>query len=841
MALGHYFIFLFCLLMSWSRLMAGSGPADVLLSRGHTAVQEGRLPDAHQCLKELRILKLTAVQSLGTSLLEASILHDRGRIIEAMMRTRSVIDACKQGFYPPSLLADAYIEYARCCRSLLRLEHFRTAMDTLNILLSTYDLPRSYRLTYHTNKAIYYSLRIMIDRALAHVDTMMTLLPDRSAGYNAGHRPHRALSIWLNLNRNHHIKEARPIIDSIMKTIRQPAEKEDPYGSIMLWRSIGNYWNDRSYTGKWTQVEKIASSNAQASFDKALALLNRHFPENHAERIVLMNLKGLNYFYGKEYLSSFRCFQNSEEIIDKAGYSVASYTYQHEVTAHWQLLSLEKALSGKALTEKKWKLLRKWQEIARHWEAWQQINNRDSLKHFHEIFSSEPDMVIAYLCHGLFNDTGDPSLLDSAFVAMERSQYSELRKKMTGKVGTLPAEFPGLKKIQEGLNSDEAIIRFVDTDVIRMKYLAMVITRDTTCFLSIDASSPAFKDLYLNESEDNICKNLSSVKRFFHQAYNAYFLKIEKCLSPTIRKLTIVPSGSMMALNFGLLIPDTMDIRKYGDIRYLKDRYQFRYEFSWLFAEQRRNLTPYKKIAGSGLNLVFNLDYSATKYYRLPFMDSLSSTLSDRFGFTHLNQGNATVATYRATSGKADIIHFSGHAFAHMNHWADQHIVLDSMDVRDKRYLTPYDIIEWETNASMVVLSICNGGLGPIQPGGIKNLMYWFTYAGVRSCVYGYWKMDDRSTAIILERFYTHLSEGMKKSEALAAARNDYISSVRSDEELNPIYWGSLMTIGDDAPVAIKMQNKNEGWRWPIFVITVLLAVTGIMIYLYKDRLLKAT
>jgi CHAT domain-containing protein len=835
-----YFILPLCLLLSSNFLKAGNGTVEILLSRGHKAVHEGRIADARQCLKELQVLKLTTAQSLNTALLEAGIMHDRGRIFEAMTQTRSVIDACKQGNYPPSLLADAYIEYARCCRSLLRLEHFNTAMDTLKILLSRYDLPRSYRLTYHTNKAIYYSLRIVIDRALAHIDTMMSLAPGRSDGYQVKHRPHRALSIWINLKRNYHFEETAPVIDSIMKTIRQPAEKEDPFGSIMLWRAIGNFWNDRSQTGKWTQVEKTASSKALASFDKALELLDRHFPENHAERITLLNLKGLTYYFTRDYRTSLRFFQNSEAIMDEVGYSVACYTYQHEFTAHWQLMSAENFLQGKALTEKRWKELHRWQEIAKHWEAWQQINFRDSLKHSHEIFSSEPDVNIAFLCHGLYEDSGDPSLLDTAFAAMERSQYSELRKKMTGQTGAVSMEIPGLKKIREGMGRDEAIIRFVDTYIFGVKNLVMVISKDTTCFIRFDASAPAMKDLYLETEEDSICKNLESVKRFFHQAYDAYFLEIEKCLSPTIRKLTILPSANTIRLNFGLLIPDTTGIQKFRDIRYLKDRYLIRYDFSWLVSELRARLSQIRKPNETGTKLVFNPDYTDTKYYRLPFMDSLSATLADRFGFIHLNKGKATVAAYRERSGNADILHFSGHAFSHIFHWADQQIVLDSMNAGDSRYLNPYDIIETETNASMVVLSICNGGLGPIQPGGIKNLMYWFTYAGVRSCVYAYWKLDDHSTSTILERFYFHLSEGMDKSDALAAARNDYFSSVRSDEELNPIYWGGLIAIGDDMPVAIRMEKKETGTNWPVFLIITLITVTGTLIYLKRDRFQRA-
>jgi CHAT domain-containing protein len=221
-------------------------------------------------------------------------------------------------------------------------------------------------------------------------------------------------------------------------------------------------------------------------------------------------------------------------------------------------------------------------------------------------------------------------------------------------------------------------------------------------------------------------------------------------------------------------------------------------------------------------------------------MDSLSASLRREFGFGKFQKGEATSSAYLEWASNAEIMHFSGHAFSNSLHWADQYIVLDSIQERDKKFLSPHEIIKTETDASMVVLSICNGGMGPMQPGGIKNLMYWFTYAGVRSCIYAYWKLDDHSTSIILERFYLHLSEGMKKSDALAAARNDYISSVRSDEELNPIYWGGLMAIGDDAPISIIRGKKETKTKWPVFITITLITVIGSLIYLKRDRFKRA-
>jgi CHAT domain-containing protein len=816
-------------------LIAGSSPAEVLLKKAQTAIVRGQLSEARRCLDRLQAYRLTSTQQSAITLLEAEILQDMGLIKESMDKLKIFIGGGRQRNIPVPQLADAYIAYARNCRSLIWLELFNSALDSLGTLVRQHGLSDPYRMAFHTNKALYHLIQIQSDRAKPYMDSMVSILDHAPSAERHRYMPERVFAVLLTAHRNERINHFDAKIDSVMQTIHAPLTTTDPYGSIMLWRALGNYWMDRT-NPEDPKVNRRAEGFAQASFDKALQILDRHYPQNDIERISLMNLKGLCNYRAGSYAASLVWYQKSEDILDKAQYPVSFYTYQHEFTALWQYWCMEKFLKGKALTKKRWQQLRRWQEIGRYWEKWKQINRNDSLLHYQGEYTWEPDAMTAMLLHGLYTDTNDASLLDSAFVAMEHSRYTELREKMIRQRKTTLPEIPSLRVIRESLSREEAIISFIDAGISEIRTLAMVISRDTIGFILIDDTYSLKRDIRNFTTEEFVSNDLGSVKQHFHNVYNFIFKDIEKFLALNVRKLTIHPSGFIMSLNFDLLIPDTNGVRSFSDIRYLKDRFVIRYDQSWMISKIRQKEVQQVPQTTKRVNLVFNPDYSGTPHYRLPFMDRLSMTLQERHGFSRAKKGEATVAAYRLGAGTADVIHFSGHAFSNMALWADQYIVLDSVDLWDKPELRPFDIIRSETQARMVVLSICNGGLAKLESGPLKNLVYWFTYAGAQSCVYAYWKMDDRSTAMILERFYIHLSEGMVKSDALSAAKDDYLLSVKTDEERNPLYWGSLMVIGDDRPIQIPVRKTSHKMIWAFMLAGVIVMATGIWIYQKRGR-----
>jgi CHAT domain-containing protein len=98
-------------------------------------------------------------------------------------------------------------------------------------------------------------------------------------------------------------------------------------------------------------------------------------------------------------------------------------------------------------------------------------------------------------------------------------------------------------------------------------------------------------------------------------------------------------------------------------------------------------------------------------------------------------------------------------------------------------------------NANLVTLSACDTALSKIQGGDdLVGLSRGFIYAGTPSLLATLWKVDDRSTAVLMERFYTNWIKGMSKAEALREAQ---LSLKAMPQYKHPFYWAPFVLIGD--------------------------------------------
>jgi hypothetical protein len=142
----------------------------------------------------------------------------------------------------------------------------------------------------------------------------------------------------------------------------------------------------------------------------------------------------------------------------------------------------------------------------------------------------------------------------------------------------------------------------------------------------------------------------------------------------------------------------------------------------------------------------------------------------------------------------------------------------------------------WATE--LAVLSACNTAMGDIKIGeGVFGLRRAFAVAGAKTLVMSLWSVPDRATALLMERFFTNLRQGLGRADALQDAQN-YIRTItvkqlqQSDlgrsvlEELknlipqdyqfcqddrpieHPYFWGAWVCQGDTTPM-----KKSEGWE----------------------------
>lgn len=191
-------------------------------------------------------------------------------------------------------------------------------------------------------------------------------------------------------------------------------------------------------------------------------------------------------------------------------------------------------------------------------------------------------------------------------------------------------------------------------------------------------------------------------------------------------------------------------------------------------------------------------------YVQQPFLTQLAEKLKGIFNSRAFVGPEATERVVKSGISGARMLHIGTHGIIDDNSPLFSRLVF-SKDSSEDGYLHTYEIYAQQFDAALAVLSACESGTGTLSSGeGVVSLAHAFTHAGCPSVLMSLWKIDESSSAEILEKFYVHLRQGYSKSEALRQAKLDYIEEV-PPELRSPYYWAGLVIIGDDSPVVTGM------------------------------------
>jgi CHAT domain-containing protein len=142
------------------------------------------------------------------------------------------------------------------------------------------------------------------------------------------------------------------------------------------------------------------------------------------------------------------------------------------------------------------------------------------------------------------------------------------------------------------------------------------------------------------------------------------------------------------------------------------------------------------------------------------------------------------------------ILHFAAHAMTDEVFPARSAILLGSDSDREDGLLRMDEVLALDLSSELVVLSGCETGVGQLlRAEGTLGFTWAFLSAGSSAIVASQWSVNDRSTAQIMEAFYSEMSHGLSPTAALRAAKLAMLDSERVAFR-HPYYWAPFVLVG---------------------------------------------
>ncbi len=182
----------------------------------------------------------------------------------------------------------------------------------------------------------------------------------------------------------------------------------------------------------------------------------------------------------------------------------------------------------------------------------------------------------------------------------------------------------------------------------------------------------------------------------------------------------------------------------------------------------------------------------------LPHVAAEGQAVVAAFGGLLLREEQATLGALRGRAGDCDVLHLAAHA-----HFRPDEPLFSALQLHDGQ-LSTLEVFDLELSCSLATLSACETALGTTGAGDeLMGLSRAFLYAGAPSLLLSLWKVEDRSTALLMGVFYEALCKGVAKAPALRRAQLALLRGEVGDgpDYSAPFYWAPFQLIGHVGPV----------------------------------------
>jgi len=380
-----------------------------------------------------------------------------------------------------------------------------------------------------------------------------------------------------------------------------------------------------------------------------------------------------------------------------------------------------------------------------------------------------------------------------------------------------------LKGLKDNIPSSTTLVRYLYINDILYAFV-------------IDASSLHMVTLNTNNLSNQIAllnKKTEAIETTFElQAtlYNQLWKPLEHYINN--KDIVVVPDKELFNLSFELLTNTVCSDYKELSTNSLLANYNISYNYSLFLIDKNSQPVGYDanfigfapefsdemktnyKIA---IKDSLDMDYAYLKLLPQPFAKDLTQNYSKLFnGNSFLNE-RASKSIFTKNAKEHKIIHIGTHAESDNVTPEFSRLIFAKNEDEENNSLYTFEIYNQNLASNLAILTACETGKPSYQPGeGMISLAHAFNYAGSESILTSLWKIDEQSSAKILEYFYDNISKGLKKDEALKDAKLKYIANAEGRTSA-PQYWAGLVLIGDTEPIT-----------WLVIAVVILGAILGL-------------
>jgi CHAT domain-containing protein len=283
------------------------------------------------------------------------------------------------------------------------------------------------------------------------------------------------------------------------------------------------------------------------------------------------------------------------------------------------------------------------------------------------------------------------------------------------------------------------------------------------------------------------------------------------------KDLIIIPDAAIHYVPFDALLTEAVDaeggIRDYRTLPYLLREKNVSYIYSATFFQQTmhrqrktapRDLLAFAPVFGEEAMGPQNRETGPLPASR-DEVEGIDALFGTRYGWFERWFGGKTevLLTGSATEDRLKTreaalyryVHLATHGFVDEKEPGQSGLALAQGGRSEDGLLHLGEIYNLNLNADLVVLSACETGLGQLARGeGIIGLTRGFLYAGAANVLVSLWKVDDTTTAQLMQDFYVDLLADFPKTTALRRAKLRLIE--KHPRFARPYYWSSFILIG---------------------------------------------